>query len=385
MADNKDHKDEKDVDAAATEDETVVAEEAAVDATDDDASEDESNAADGEGDDESEEKADEEEADEPEASDEEEADEEEASDEEEADEADEPEASNEEEADDEEAPDEEEEGEADEPEASDEEEADEAGEPEASDEEEASDKEEADEAGEPEASDEEEADEGEEEEGEADEPAASDDVAAAAKDSDSDEEEPEVVVAGDDGSAVVPAIEDESAGPGSIRGVAAFFDFPDDLMLAAAHTRDSKWNDFEAYSPFPIHGMDDAMGIGRSWMPWVTFGAGAAGLTTAISLQFGTMTFDWPMIIGGKPYAPWPSFVPVMFELTVLFAGCITALVMLIAAGCFKRPLIIDPELTQDRFALWISAEDEAFDLDEVKAFMSGLEPVEIRTITAEA
>lgn len=186
------------------------------------------------------------------------------------------------------------------------------------------------------------------------------------------------------GSGVVPAAVDTN-GPGDIKGIAAFFDLPDDLMLAAAHTRDSEYEAFEAYSPFPIHGMDDAMGLGRSWIPWVTFSAGTVGLLTAIVLQFGTMTFDWPMIIGGKPYAPWPSFVPVMFELTVLFAGISSALVMLIAAGCFRKPFIIDREITQDRFALWISSEDKAFDVEKVTDFLKSLEPVEIRTITKGA
>jgi len=59
-------------------------------------------------------------------------------------------------------------------------------------------------------------------------------------------------------------------------------------------------------------------------MPWVTFAAGGTGFLTANLLQFGTLTFDWPMIIGGKPHAPWPSFVPIMFELTILFSGFAT-------------------------------------------------------------
>lgn len=184
--------------------------------------------------------------------------------------------------------------------------------------------------------------------------------------------------------AVVPVVSDDD-GSSPVKGIAAYFDLPDNLMLAAAHTRDSKFDRFEAYSPYPIHGMDDAMGLGRSWLPWVTFGAGVAGLITATVLQFGTMTFDWPMIIGGKPYAPVPSFVPVMFELTVLLAGCTTALVMLIAAGCFRKPFIIDREITQDRFVLWISAEDESFEVNEVTDFLNTLDPVEIRTITKGA
>ena len=231
--------------------------------------------------------------------------------------------------------------------------------------------------------DEEEAsDDDEEEASDDDEAEASDDDEAEA--SDDDEEEEIVAAGGEDGSVVPPAAVDDSS-PEGMKGLAAYFDLPDDLMLAAAHTRDSKYEDFEAFSPFPIHGMDDAMGLGRSWIPWVTFGAGTAGFLTANALQFGTMTFDWPMIVGGKPFAPWPAFVPIMFELTVLLAGCTTALVMLIAAGCFKKPFIIDREITQDRFVLWISADDESFDANEVRSFMESLDPVEIRTITKGA
>ena len=202
-------------------------------------------------------------------------------------------------------------------------------------------------------------------------------------DSDDGDASEDVVAAGDGGDDIVGA---DAGGPSGddIEGMAAFFDVPDELMLAAAHTRDSDYEQFDAFSPFPIHGMDEAMGLGRSWLPWVTFGAGIAGFTTANALQFGTMTFDWPMIIGGKPFAPIPAFVPIMFELSVLFAGVITAIVMLIAAGCFKKPMIIDPEITSDRFALWISADDEAFDAEEVRQFMETLDPVEIRTITNE-
>lgn len=164
-------------------------------------------------------------------------------------------------------------------------------------------------------------------------------------------------------------------------GVAAFFDHPDHLMYAASQARDASYRDFDAYSPFPIHGMDEAMGLPRSWIPWVTFFAGLTGLSTAATIEFGIMGFDWPMIFGGKPFIAWPSFVPVMFELTVLFAGVTTAIVMLAAAGCFRKPFIISPEITNDRFVLWISANDEKFDGEDVVEFMRALNPMEIRTI----
>ncbi len=172
-----------------------------------------------------------------------------------------------------------------------------------------------------------------------------------------------------------------AAADGAVAGVAAFFEHPAHLLYAAEETRDSDYEKFDAFSPFPIHGMDDALGVGRSWIPWVTFFAGATGFTIAASLQFGIMGFDWPMVYGGKPFIAWPSFVPIMFELTVLLAGVTTGLVMLIAAGCFRKPFIIDPDITNDRFVLWISADDPRFKRDGVIDYMKGLNPSEIRTV----
>ena len=167
-----------------------------------------------------------------------------------------------------------------------------------------------------------------------------------------------------------------------VDGLAAYFNTPDDLMHAAELAYKKGFKRWDTFSPFPIHGMDDAMGMGRSWLPWVTFGAGGTGFLIANLLQFGTLTFDWPMIIGGKPHAPWPSFVPIMFELTVLIGGVTSALVMLIASGCFRKPKIIDPEITKDRFVLWVSAQDELF--GEAHDFMETLHPEAIKPIKFE-
>ena len=239
--------------------------------------------------------------------------------------------------------------------------------------------------------------------GEADVPSeeASEDEAEAAADEAADDEAAEDEAAedeaaedeaADDEAADDEAGDDEGNGkqatsvllPGdaaNVAGVAAFFDHPEHLMYAASQARDAKFERFDAFSPFPIHGMDEAMGLGRSWIPWVTFSAGAAGLMTAASLQFGIMGFDWPMVYGGRPFFAWPSFVPIMFELTVLFAGVTTALVMLIAAGCFRKNIIIDKDITNDRFALWIAADDKKFDREQVVEFMKSLNPTEIRTV----
>ena len=86
-------------------------------------------------------------------------------------------------------------------------------------------------------------------------------------------------------------------------GVVAEFENPAVLLEAAQALREKGYTKFETWSPFPIHGMDDAMGLGRSWIPWVTFCAGVTGFTIACLLEFGIMAFDWPMVFGGKPFA----------------------------------------------------------------------------------
>ncbi len=169
---------------------------------------------------------------------------------------------------------------------------------------------------------------------------------------------------------------------GKADGMAAFFQHPGEILDAAEKARDKKFKKWDVYTPFPIHGMDDAMGIGRSWLPWVTFGAALTGMTTALTIQTGTMTFDWPIIIGGKPFFPWPSFMPVTFELSVLFAGITTSLVMFWAAGLPSlKPKVIDPRLTRDRFAVWISADDPNYDPVKTREFLEGLHPIEVREV----
>lgn len=177
---------------------------------------------------------------------------------------------------------------------------------------------------------------------------------------------------------------------GHLDGMVAFFDHPNDLLEAAAKARDQfkDWGveNWDTFSPFPIHGMDGAMGLKRSWIPFVTFGAALTGLTTALTIQIGTMFVDWQINIGGKPFLPWPAFVPVSFELTVLFAGLTTVAVMFLSTGHPNfRPKVIDPRITRDRFALWISAEDKNFEIARTRAFLESLHALEVREVTFES
>lgn len=141
----------------------------------------------------------------------------------------------------------------------------------------------------------------------------------------------------------------------ALAGVIGYFDEPGKLMSAAAQARDAKYGPIDTFTPYPVHGMEAAQGLRRSFLPWVTFGAGLSGLVCGSALQYWTSAVDWPINIGGKPMNSWPAFVPVAFESTVLFAGLFTVGAMFLVNGLPNiRRRAFDPRLTRDRFALLI-------------------------------
>jgi hypothetical protein len=89
------------------------------------------------------------------------------------------------------------------------------------------------------------------------------------------------------------------------------------LLDAARQVRDSGYTRTDAFTPFPVHGIDEALGIKPTVLPWFTLAAGATGTTIALTMQWWMNAVDYPYIISGKPFASWPAFIPVAFELTV--------------------------------------------------------------------
>jgi hypothetical protein len=108
-----------------------------------------------------------------------------------------------------------------------------------------------------------------------------------------------------------------------VYGMAAEYPSAAALYEAAKQVRDAGYKRWDVHSPFPIHGMDDAMGLGKSWLSAVVLCGGVTGLLTACVLTFGPSSFLYPLIVHGKPYNFWtvPAFFPIMFELTVLFSA----------------------------------------------------------------
>jgi hypothetical protein len=142
-----------------------------------------------------------------------------------------------------------------------------------------------------------------------------------------------------------------------LAGVVGFFDGPGPLMEATKRVREENYQSFDAFSPYPIHGLEKIQGLKRSFLPFVTMGAGLTGFMCAVLLQGWTSAVDWPVNIGGKPYWSWQAFVPVFFELTVLFAGLATVGAMLIANGLPNlKKRAFDNNITRDRFAIMIDA-----------------------------
>ncbi|MCS7084859.1 MAG: DUF3341 domain-containing protein, partial [Bacteroidia bacterium] len=116
----------------------------------------------------------------------------------------------------------------------------------------------------------------------------------------------------------------------------------------------------DVFTPFPIHGLEHALGYKDSRLPDAAFIFGALGTITALTLQIGTYTIDWQVNVGGKSSLPLPSFIPVTFELTVLFASLGMVATYLIANKIAPgvQPEVVDPRQTDDRFVIIVKAGD---------------------------
>ena len=161
-------------------------------------------------------------------------------------------------------------------------------------------------------------------------------------------------------------------------GVLAEFANPAELLHAAQKLNDLGYRKFETWSPFPIHGMDDAMGLHGSKVPWITLGGGLTGLSIGLLLQWWTGAVDYPLVIAGKPYFAWQFALPVTFELSILLSAFGTVFGMF-ALNLMPRPyhpLDNVPEfrrVTDDKFFLSIEVSDPLFDMEKTKALLSEL------------
>lgn len=175
--------------------------------------------------------------------------------------------------------------------------------------------------------------------------------------------------------------------PTSSTGVLGDFYEPDDALAAAAKVRAAGWTHFDFLTPFPVHGMEEAMGQKRSWVPWTTAALALGGILFAQGLQNYVMVWDWPMNFGGKPYASWPAFVPITFEAMVFWAALGSAFIAIVAGKkdtIPQPPASVKTGATFDRFVLWISATDPKWNADEAQRFVRSIGADDVRLVAVE-
>jgi hypothetical protein len=176
------------------------------------------------------------------------------------------------------------------------------------------------------------------------------------------------------------------AGDDKVYGLLAEFAHPGELLHAAEAVREAGFRHFDTHSPFPIHGMDKAMGLGNSIVGWITLGGGITGLSLATLMQWWMGAVDYPINISGKPFFAVEPSIPIMFELTVLLASLATAAGMFALNGLPRpyNPLFYSKNfarVTDDAFFLHIAASDTKFDRDATAQMLEKLGASNVETI----
>ena len=155
--------------------------------------------------------------------------------------------------------------------------------------------------------------------------------------------------------------------PGPYYGILAEFATPADLYHACERVRDAGFTRWDAHTPFPVHGLERAMGLPRSPLPWIVLGMGLTGAALGFILQWWVHAAAYPLVISGKPYFSWPAFIPITFEVSVLFAalGAVFGMLALNRLPMHHHPLFrskVFEQVTDDAFFISIESWDSRFD-----------------------
>ena len=174
--------------------------------------------------------------------------------------------------------------------------------------------------------------------------------------------------------------------PSSLYGVLAEFDTPDELLAATRRAHEAGYRQMDAYTPFPIEGLAEALGFHRTRLPLIVLLGGIVGGVGGYLMQYWIAAIDYPLNIGGRPLHSWPAFIPVTFELTILGAALAAVLGMLVLNGLPMpyHPLFHVPRfalVTRNCFFLCIEARDPQFDRDETRRFLTSVKAREVSDV----
>ncbi len=159
-----------------------------------------------------------------------------------------------------------------------------------------------------------------------------------------------------------------------------------DLLKAVGELQDKGINIADVRTPFPVHGLDTVLKFRRSNLPKVAFIGGVIGGSLGLLFQVWVTTVAWPLNIGGKPYLSLPSFIPVTFEMTVLFAAFSMGIIFLMRSklGPGSIPDILDEGVTDDHFQIILSEENNKFSDAELAEALAATGALDIKKVNAE-
>jgi hypothetical protein len=169
-------------------------------------------------------------------------------------------------------------------------------------------------------------------------------------------------------------------------GLLAEFDTPAALLAAAERVRSEGYVKTDGFSPFPIHGLDEAIGFKENKVAPMILAGGITGLLGGVGLQYWSQVIVYPMNIGGRPLDSWVAWIPAAFEMTILFAAFAAVFGMLALNGLPQpyHPVFNAPRFklaSSEKFFLLIEASDPKFDADRTRSFLAGLGPREVVTV----
>lgn len=154
------------------------------------------------------------------------------------------------------------------------------------------------------------------------------------------------------------------------------------LLKAVEDIRNKGVKIHEVYTPYPVHGLDDALGYNYSNLPIAGFLFGMTGTITALTMMISMLGFDWPMDIGGKPHIPLPAFIPITFELTVLFCALGMTGTFFVASNLnpWSTPKLLDPRSVDDKFVMALDLATNKQDAAQLSSILSEAGASEVST-----
>ena len=172
----------------------------------------------------------------------------------------------------------------------------------------------------------------------------------------------------------------------AVYGLMAEFDNPTSLVAATQRAHDAGYRRMDAYSPFPIEELHEALGARHTRLPLLVLLGGLCGCIGGYALEYWSSVIAYPLNIGGKPLHSWPAFIPVTFETTILVAALTCVLGMLALNGLPQpyHPVYNVPRFalaSRNRFFLCIESTDPKFDVEATRRFLETLEPREVTTV----